>query len=122
LTYLFLIYSDPDRPAGTHDDAARPALAADEFGLECGGSVLMAEALHPPHSATTVRLRDGALHLSDGPCAPAGEQLTALYLVTARDLNQAIRVAARLPPAQFGSIEIRTVRDRMRPAPHTGSA
>ena len=66
--------------------------------------------MHPAHTATTIRVRNGKLAIADGPCAETKEQLGGFYLVEARDLNDAIRVAASLPSARLGSVEIRPVK------------
>ena len=62
-------------------------------------------------SATTVRLRDGQVQVTDGPFAETREQLAGFYLIDAKDLDQAIEVAAGIPPARVGSIEIRPIRE-----------
>ncbi|HCJ65505.1 MAG TPA: dehydrogenase, partial [Alcanivorax sp.] len=59
----------------------------------------------------TVRVRDGKTSVTDGPFAETKEQLTGFYLVDARDLNEAIRIAENIPPARVGSIEVRPVRE-----------
>jgi hypothetical protein len=69
------------------------------------------KALQPVHDATTVRVRDGRVVITDGPFAETREQLAGFYLVDARDLNDAIRVAARIPPARLGGIEVRPIRE-----------
>jgi hypothetical protein len=61
-------------------------------------------------SATTVRVRSGKVSITDGPFAETKEQLAGFYLVEARDLNEAIQVAARIPPARVGSVEVRPIR------------
>jgi hypothetical protein len=76
-----------------------------ESGHRIGG-----DALEPTHTATTVRVRDGKVSAVDGPFAETREQLAGFYALEAKDLNEAIRVASKIPPARFGSIEIRPVR------------
>lgn len=73
--------------------------------------LLAAEPLHPVHTATTVRVRNGQVSLYDGPFAETKEQLAGFYLVDAVDLNDAIRIASGIPPAKYGSIEVRPVRE-----------
>jgi hypothetical protein len=73
--------------------------------------LLAAEALQPVDTATTVRIRNGRLAVTDGPFAETKEQLAGFYLVDARDLNDAIQVAAKIPPAREGSVEVRPVRE-----------
>ncbi len=72
--------------------------------------VVAAEPLHPVHTATTVRVRNGQVQLYDGPFAETKEMLAGFYLVDAKDLNEAIQIASGIPPAKHGSIEVRPVR------------
>jgi hypothetical protein len=67
------------------------------------------DALEPTRSATTVRVRGGKTLLTDGPFAETKEQLAGFYLIEARDLNDAIQVASRIPSARMGSIEVRPI-------------
>jgi hypothetical protein len=73
------------------------------------GNMKAGEALQPTTTATTVRVRDGKTLTTDGPFAETREQLGGFYLVEARDLDEATRLAARIPGAQVGSIEVRPV-------------
>ena len=72
---------------------------------------MAAEALESTRSAATVRVRNGTMSITDGPFAETKEQLAGFYLVEARDLNEAIQIAAKIPPAREGSIEVRPVRE-----------
>ena len=72
---------------------------------------IAAEALQPVQTATTVRVRDGKVSVTDGPFAETKEQLAGFYLVNARDLNEAIQIAAQIPPVRVGSIEVRPIRE-----------
>jgi hypothetical protein len=63
------------------------------------------------HTATTVRVRNGKVAVTDGPFAETKEQLAGFYLVDAADLNEAIQLAAKIPPARAGSVEVRPVRE-----------
>ena len=63
-----------------------------------------------PETATTVRVRNGKATITNGPFAETKEQLAGFYLVEARDLNEALQIAAKIPPAREGSIEVRPVR------------
>ena len=74
------------------------------------GHRLGGEALEPTHTATTVRVRNGRVSTTDGPFAETKEQLAGFYFIEAKDLDAAIDVASRIPPARLGSIEIRPVR------------
>jgi hypothetical protein len=95
----------------------------DDLNVECmsfGASItesghrIGGDALEPTHTATTVRVRNGRVTATDGPFAETKEQLAGFYALEARDLNEAIQVASRIPPARFGSIEIRPVRELAR--------
>jgi hypothetical protein len=80
-------------------------------GLRGSGHMLAGEALLPVDTATTIRVRDGKVSSTDGPFAETREQLAGFYLMEARDLNDAMNAASKIPPARFGSIEIRPLRD-----------
>ncbi len=106
MKYLCLVYmEDPSRH--TVPDRECAAYADD---LQTGGMLVAAEALQPVETATTVRVRNGRVSVTDGPFAETKEQLAGFYLIDARDLNEAIQVAAKIPPAREGSIEVRPVR------------
>lgn len=115
MRYLCLVYSEEQRLIG-FDDAE--CVAFDE-GLRNKRQCLASEALQPVATATTVRVRDGQIAVTDGPFAETKEALAGFYLIEARDLNEAISLASKIPPARIGSIEIRPIRDldgRQRPA------
>jgi hypothetical protein len=105
--YLCLVYLDAERWAACSD--AECAAYVDE--LAAGRRLVAGEPLYPVHTATTVRVRNGEVTLFDGPFAETREMLAGFYLVDARDLNEAIQLAARIPPARYGSIEVRPVRE-----------
>jgi hypothetical protein len=107
MKYLCLVYSEESKLETICDSECR----AFREDLEEGGHCLAAEALQPVQAATTVRVRNGRLSLTDGPFAETKEQLAGFYLIEARDLNEAIHLAAKIPPARVGSIEIRPVRE-----------
>ncbi|MDW7748302.1 YciI family protein [Halomonas sp.] len=75
------------------------------------GHFLAGQALQLVESAASVRVRDGEVLISDGPFAETKEQLAGFYLLDARDLNEALQLASRIPPARFGTIEVRPVRE-----------
>ena len=110
MRYVFLVYRDgaiADPPASRQrgamaDEAARYREQVREDGRLLAAAELGAAAL-------LVRVPNGALEIVDGPGAGAGAHLAAVWLTEARDLNEAIRLAARMPEACFGSIEIRPV-------------
>lgn len=70
---------------------------------------IVGEALHPTNTATTVRVRDGKTVTTDGPFAETHEQLGGFYLLDCKDLDEAIEMAAKIPGARYGSVEIRPV-------------
>jgi len=78
-------------------------------GIRQNGNFLAGEALQPTATATTVRVRDGRTKATDGPFAETKEQLGGFYMVEAKDLDEAIAIAARIPGARVGSIEIRPI-------------
>jgi hypothetical protein len=71
--------------------------------------------LEPVETAMVIRVRDGKLSTTDGPFAETKEQLGGFDLIEARDLNDAIRIASKFPPARFGSVELRPVAELRRP-------
>ncbi len=122
MKYLCLVY---------YDEKDLEAMPADEFAafseehvvldedLRRSGHSIVAEALQPVHTATTLRIRNGKLSTTDGPFAETKEQLGGIYLIEARDLNDAIQAAARIPSARVGSIEVRPVWDLRRDEPRS---
>ena len=113
MRYLLLIYSE--EPTGTiPDEVMRTETAAyDAFTREIKerGLFEAGEALHPTTAATTVRVQHGETITTDGPFAETKEALGGFYLIDARDLDEAIEVAARIPAASHGSIEVRPIFD-----------
>jgi hypothetical protein len=106
MKYLCLVYLDPE-----HWDAC-PDQACFDYVKHLAETkrFVAGEPLHPVHTATTVRVREGRVSLFDGPFAETKEQLAGFYLIDAKDLNEAISVASEIPPAKYGSIEVRPVR------------
>ena len=94
-------------------EAERTAMSRDyvKFTTDIKASkhFIAGEALQPTRTATTVRVRDGKTTTTDGPFAETREQLGGYYLINAKDLDDARAVAARIPSAKFGSIEIRPI-------------
>jgi hypothetical protein len=80
-------------------------------GLRGRGVLVTAEALQPIETATSVRVRNGKVLITDGPFAETKEQLTGFYLVDAENLDEAIQIAAGIPPAREGTVEVRPVRE-----------
>jgi len=106
MKYLCLVYSE-ERLLENIDDAECVACDA---SLRESGHNLAAEALQPVQTATTLRMRNGRMSITDGPFAETKEQLAGFYLVEARDLNEALRIASRIPAARVGCVEVRPVR------------
>lgn len=107
MKYLCLVYLD-----AAHWSACSDQVCADYAQqLVASRRLLAADPLHATHTATTVRVRNGEVTLFDGPFAETKEMLAGFYLVDAKDLNEAITLAAGIPPAQYGSIEVRPVRE-----------
>ena len=79
--------------------------------LRANGQMVATEALEDAKDGIVVRVRDGKVSTTDGPFAETKEQLGGFYLVEARDLNEAIQLAARIPAARLGSVEVRPVRE-----------
>ena len=79
--------------------------------IRSNGKLVAGEALQPTPTATTVRVRNGKISTTDGPFAETKEQLGGFYLIDAKDLNEAIQVASKIPPAREGSVEVRPVRE-----------
>lgn len=118
MKYLCLIYDDAAATAAmTHAEmeAELEAHAALDRALRATDQLLGGEALHPATSATTVRIREGRLVVTDGPFAETREQLGGFYLIDARDLDEALAIAARIPSAATGSIEVRPCVDFSQP-------
>ncbi|ANO53127.1 YciI family protein [Woeseia oceani] len=107
MKYLCLVYAEESALASCPDEEC---LAYFE-SVNDSGHCQFAEALESVQTATTVRVRAGSLSVTDGPFAETKEQLTGFYLIEAQDLNEAIQLAGRIPPARIGSIEIRPIRN-----------
>ena len=75
--------------------------------LNAKGQYVAAGPLHPVSTATSVRVREGKRLVTDGPFAETHEQLGGFYIVDAKDLDEALAIAERIPPAKYGTIEIR---------------
>ena len=107
MKYLCLVYLEEQKLHAVPDSDCK---ACGE-GLRKSGHHIAAEALQPVHTATTVRVRNGQVSVTDGPFAETKEQLAGFYLIDAKDLNEAIQLAAKIPPARVGSIEVRPTRE-----------
>jgi len=114
MRYLCLIYLNEAELAAMPEPQMSALNARHlEFndGLVDGGHFIEAEALEPAGATTCIRARQGRTAVTDGPYAETKEQLAGFYLIEARDLNEAIQVASRIPSAPLGAIEVRPCRD-----------
>jgi len=113
MRYMFLIYSR-ETDMAEMSVAEREQLRATHWALmdetRAKGIFQGAEPLHPTATATTVRTEGGRPLVLDGPFAETKEQLAGFYMIEARDLNEAIQVAAKIPPARVGCVEVRPIR------------
>jgi hypothetical protein len=107
MKYLCLVYLSQENWSAVPDHECFKSANA----LRDDGRLLAAEPLHPIDTATTVRVRNGRVSVTDGPFAETKEQLAGFYLVDAADLDEAIQIAAAIPPARTGSVEVRPVRE-----------
>ena len=106
MKYLCLVYLEAQKMRTVPDTEC---MACGD-GLRNKGVLVAAEALQPVETATTVRVRGGRATITDGPFAETKEQLAGFYLVDARNLDEALEIAAKIPPAREGSVEVRPVR------------
>ena len=106
MKYLCLVYLDEKRLNELPDEDC----VAYDATIRDSGHCLASEALQSVQTATTVRVRNGKVSITDGPFAETKEQLTGFYMIEAKDLDEAIRIAADIPPAHVGSIEVRPIR------------
>ena len=107
MKYLCLVYMEKEKLHAVPDSECM----ACGNGFRQSGVLMAAEALQPVETATTVRVRNGRTYITDGPFAETKEQLAGFYLLDARDLNDAIHMASKIPPAREGSVEVRPVRE-----------
>ena len=110
MKYMLLIYADEKNaitPAEREDCYVKSAQLARD--LHASGQYLSASPLHFTSTATSVRVRDDKRVVTDGPFAETREQLGGYYLVDAKNLDEAISIAARIPAAKWGTVEVRPV-------------
>ena len=106
MNYLCLVYLDEKRL----DELPDEECVDFDTSVRKSGQCLASEALESVHTATTVRVRNGKVSITDGPFAETKEQLAGFYMIEARDLNEAIQLAAKIPPARVGCVEVRPIR------------
>lgn len=107
MKYVCLVYGNEAQMTAIPD---RECLANGQ-ALRDSGRYVAAEALQPTRTAKTVRVRNGQALVTDGPFTEAKEYLAGFYLVEAADMDEALEIAAKIPPARTGGIEVRPVRD-----------
>src|SRR5437588_11682533 len=109
MKYMLLVYLNEQAMSETERQECYEESAQLARDLHARGQYVDASPLHPISTATSVRVRDGKPLVTDGPFAETREQLGGYYVVDAKDLDEAIGIAARIPPARVGTIEIRPV-------------
>jgi hypothetical protein len=112
MQYLLMIYANEQQTSGMEDAAVKTMM--DDYGeftksIVQTGQLKAADRLRPVSTASTVRVRDGKMTVTDGPFAETREQLGGYYLVEAKNLDEAIALAARIPGAKYGSVEVRPI-------------
>lgn len=114
MKYLCLIYENEkewEKLPPAESEAIMNEYFAFTNDIQASGKLLGGEALQPTATATTVKVRNGKVSTTDGPFVETKEQLGGFYLIEANDLNEAIQIAARIPSARFGGVEVRPVMD-----------
>jgi len=117
MRYLCLVYSVED-PANVLSGSEEQALIDESLEydeqLRKNGHFITANALQAPEAAAIVHVRSGRVSVTDGPFAETKEQVAGFILIEARDLNEAIQVASKIPPARYGFVEVRPIRELVR--------
>ena len=109
MQYMLLIYLEEQTLEDKEREACYDESRRLTHDLNAKGQFRAAAPLHPTSTATSVRVRDGRKLVTDGPFAETREQLGGYFLVEAHDLDEAIAIAARIPAARFGTVEVRPV-------------
>lgn len=109
MKYMLLVYLEEDSLSEAEREHCYIESAGLARELSAQGKYLSAGPLHPVATATSVRVRDGKRLVTDGPFAETREQLGGYYLIDAQDLDEAMKIAERIPVAKHGTIEIRPV-------------
>jgi hypothetical protein len=114
MKYLCLVYVDEKKLEALSEQESQAltdeALEYDD-ALRKGGHFITANALQPVHTASTVRLLNGKASVTDGPFTETNEQVGGFILIEARDLNEAIQLASKIPPIRLGGIEVRPIHE-----------
>jgi hypothetical protein len=106
MKYLCLVYLDEKKL----DEVPGEECIAYDADIRAKGYCLASEALQSVQTSTSVRVRNGKVSVTDGPFAETKEQLAGFYMIEARDLNEAIQIASKIPPARIGCVEVRPIR------------
>lgn len=109
MKYICLVYGQEHQLRAMTDDECMEF----DAGIRHSGQWVASEALQPVETATTVRVRDGKVSIFDGPFAETKEQLAGFYLLDCNNLDEALALASKIPPARVGSVEVRPVRELM---------
>lgn len=109
MKYMMLVYLDEQALSESEREKCYVESAQLARDLSSSGNYLAASPLHPVATATSVRVRDGKRLVTDGPFAETREQLGGYYVIEARDLDEAMSIAERVPVARVGTIEIRPI-------------
>lgn len=112
---VYLVEEEMNAMSKREADACTDESLDYDEALRRSGQFIAAQALEPVQTATTVRVRNGRMSATDGPFAETKERLGGFLLIEARDLNEAIQTAARIPLASRGSIEVRPIKELKRP-------
>lgn len=117
MKYLCLIHFD-EKKLEAMSETELAALDNESLGydelLRKNGHFIAAQALQPAAASTTIRVRSGKISVTDGPFAETNEQLGGFILIEAKDLNEAIQLASKIPVAKFGNVEIRPIKELTR--------
>jgi hypothetical protein len=108
---VYLVEKDMNEMTKRESDACVDESLAYDDALRKSGHLIVAHALQPIEAATTIRVRNGKVSATDGPFAETKEQLGGFMLIDARDLNDAIQMATKIPMARHGSIEVRPIKE-----------
>lgn len=117
MQYMLMIYYEPTDEPPADDERAATRAAYDQLNadLQARGLLRGGAELQPADTATSVRVRDGQVLLTDGPFAETKEQLGGYYLIECATLDEALEVAARIPGAHYGTVEVRPQFDGVQP-------
>jgi hypothetical protein len=111
MRYMLLIYLDERALSENEREQCYEESAKLAHDLDASGQYLTCAPLHPTSTATSVQVREGKRLVTDGPFAESREQLGGFFMVDAKDLDEALRIAARIPGARAGTVEVRPVMD-----------